>query len=182
MTRIVVGLLIIVGIIAADQYSKWFVLEEIFRPALLEAGADISDLSIPFLQWLQAPGGLFPSITLPMTPFFNLSMVWNTGISFGFLSDGALGGPMGLILLAGAIALFFFIWMVRSQTWWEVIPLATVIGGAIGNVIDRFRFGAVADFLDVYYQGIHFPTFNIADAAISIGIAFLILHGLFSKS
>ena len=177
-----IGVLIAVFVVAADQFSKWFILEEIFRPALLEQGAEISDRSIPFIEWLQMPGGIFPPVSLEIFSFLNFSMLWNTGISFGFLSDGAMGGPMALILLAGVITLFFTIWMVRSREWLEVIPLAIVIGGAVGNVIDRLRFGAVADFLDVHYAGWHFPTFNIADACISIGIAILILHGLFSKA
>lgn len=181
MVKPAIGLIFIALVILLDQISKWFVLEEVFRPALIESGAEISERSIGFFEWIQVPGGLFPPISLPMNDFFNLTMVWNRGISFGFLSDGALLGPMGLVAMAGVIALFFFIWMVRSDLWGEVIALSALIGGALGNIYDRLRFGAVADFLDVHYAGMHFPTFNIADAAISIGIAFLILHGLFSK-
>lgn len=178
----VYGLCLILIILAADQISKWYILEEVFRPALLEMGADISDRSIPLLEWLQAPGRLFPPVSLEIFPFLNFSMLWNTGISFGFLADGALGGPMGPMALAGVITVFFTIWMLRSRSGVEVFALALVIGGAIGNMIDRLRFGAVADFLDVHVAGWHFPTFNIADACISIGVAILIIHGLFSKS
>jgi signal peptidase II len=102
-------------------------------------------------------------------------MVWNFGISFGLMSGG------GLILLGviTAIIIGFAVWMARASAKVEIVALAMIVGGALGNVADRLRFGAVADFLDFHWGGIHFPAFNVADAAISIGVVLLLLHGLF---
>jgi signal peptidase II len=77
------------------------------------------------------------------------------------------------------IAIGFFIWLLRCQRWQTALALVLVIGGAVGNIIDRVRFGAVADFLDFHAFGWHFPAFNLADSAITVGIAFLLIDSLF---
>jgi signal peptidase II len=116
---------------------------------------------------------------IEVLPFFNLVLVWNPGISFGMLTDGIVTGPLPLILFSIAISLFFTVWLWRTDHKWLAIAIGAVIGGALGNVIDRIRFGAVIDFLDFHAFGWHYPAFNVADSAIVLGIAFVVLDGLF---
>ena len=110
-------------------------------------------------------------------PFFNLVLVWNRGISFGMFGGGALP-PWLLGAVALAVTLALVIWLRRVETRLLAATIGLVIGGALGNVIDRFRFGAVADFLDFHWGGYHWPAFNLADAAISIGVVILLLDAL----
>ncbi len=116
-----------------------------------------------------------------VTGFFNLVMVWNRGVSFGMF--GGLGeiGPWILSALATAIAIGLSVWLWRADTRLIGTALGLIIGGAIGNVIDRIRFGAVVDFLDVHAFGYHWPAFNIADSAITIGVGLLLIDSLFGK-
>lgn len=112
-------------------------------------------------------------------PFFNLVSVWNYGISFGMFKAGS---PLGAYLLIGValvITGFFLVWLLRAKRVFQVIACAFVIGGALGNVIDRAIYGAVFDFLDVHGFGYHWPAFNIADSAVFIGIAMIVADGLF---
>lgn len=153
-----------------DQASKWWVLEKIFRREL-----GLGD-PMRFIDWLEQAPDFLPPVTIPLTSFFNLSMVWNTGISFGFLGTMAPGLLMLVMLVISSV---FFIWMLRSHAFPEILALSLIIGGAVGNVIDRFRFGAVADFLDFHWGQWHFPAFNLADSAISAGVALLLIHSLF---
>jgi signal peptidase II len=113
-----------------------------------------------------------------LTPFFNLVVVWNRGVSFGmFDSDGALA-PWLLSGLALAVVLALLVWLRRVEHPLPGVGLGLIIGGAVGNVIDRVRFGAVIDFLDVHALGWHWPAFNVADSAICIGAALLLVDGL----
>jgi signal peptidase II len=111
---------------------------------------------------------------ISVTPFLQWSKVWNKGMSFGML-QGLPGGNAILLAIAAIIVVGLSVWMSQQRTRLGQISLALVIGGAIGNMIDRFRHGAVADFIDLYYGAYHWPTFNIADAAICIGVAGLLL-------
>jgi signal peptidase II len=113
-----------------------------------------------------------------LTPFFNLVVVWNRGVSFGmFDSDGALA-PWLLSGLALAVVGALLLWLRRVDHPLPGAALGLIIGGAVGNVIDRVRFGAVVDFLDVHAMGWHWPAFNVADSAICIGAALLLVDGL----
>ena len=113
-----------------------------------------------------------------VTPFFNLVVVWNRGVSFGmFGSDGALA-PWILSGLALAVVVALLVWLRQVDHPLPGVGLGLIIGGAVGNVIDRVRFGAVLDFLDVHALGWHWPAFNVADSAICIGAAFLLVDGL----
>jgi lipoprotein signal peptidase len=108
-------------------------------------------------------------------------MVWNRGVTFGLLSgDGPLN-HLVLALLAAAIALFLLRWMTRAETPWVAVALGAVIGGAVGNVIDRLRFGAVVDFVDAHAWGWHWYVFNIADAGIVCGVGVLLVDALFRR-
>ena len=108
-----------------------------------------------------------------VTGFFNIAWVWNFGVSFGMFGDGAIP-PWGLKLAAGAIVTALVVWLWRADTKWSALGLALVIGGALGNIIDRAIWGAVYDFLDFHAFGAHFPAFNLADSAITLGVATLI--------
>lgn len=117
---------------------------------------------------------------IEVTPFFNLRLVWNPGVSFGMLGDGAVG-PWTFFAFSSLFAVALAVWMVRTHGTVLRYGLALMIGGAMGNAIDRVRWGAVADFLDVHAWGWHFWTFNVADAAISVGAVLLIADSLFRR-
>lgn len=124
-----------------------------------------------------------PPRIIEVTPFFNLVMVWNRGISFGLFNSGAAWNAYVMPILAGVIAagLLFILW--RSASRLVAIALGLVIGGAVGNIIDRLRFdGGVADFLDFHLGGWHWPAFNVADAAITVGAILFVLESLFVDS
>jgi signal peptidase II len=110
-----------------------------------------------------------------VTDFFTLVMVWNRGVSFGLFQQGDDVGRYLLTGFAVVVALVLIAWMWRNGARIAVIGLALVAGGALGNAYDRVVYGAVADFFDFHLDGIHFWAFNIADAAITIGVGFLLL-------
>jgi signal peptidase II len=113
-----------------------------------------------------------------LTPFLNLVMVWNRGVSFGmFNSSGALA-PWILSGLALVVVVALLSWLRRVEHPLTGCGLGLIVGGAVGNVIDRLRFGAVIDFLDFHALGWHWPAFNVADSAICIGAALLLVDGL----
>ena len=111
-----------------------------------------------------------------ITSFFNIVRVHNTGAAFSFLAS-ASGWQRWFFVGLGAVATVFIIWMLRSHGGQRLFSwaLALILGGAIGNVIDRLLHGYVVDFIQVHAGGWYFPSFNIADSAISIGAALLIL-------
>jgi signal peptidase II len=110
--------------------------------------------------------------------FFDLVTVWNTGVSFGmFGGDGALP-PWLLSAVAVAISIMLFVWLQRVVLRWTAVAIGLVIGGAVGNVVDRALWGAVFDFADFHIGGWHWPAFNVADAAIVVGVAGLLLESL----
>jgi len=111
-----------------------------------------------------------------VTSFFNVVRVHNSGAAFSFLA-GAGGWQRWLFTGIGVAAALFIIWMLKSHAGQKLFSfaLACILGGAIGNVIDRSLYGYVVDFLDFHVAGWHFPAFNVADSAITIGAVFLIL-------
>lgn len=123
--------------------------------------------------------------SIPVIPgFFSITFIHNTGGAFGFMADMS---PVFRIILFNFMPLFaiFFIFYFYKKTPETYSMLRTgfslILGGAIGNMIDRFRFGKVVDFLDFYIGNIHWPAFNAADSAISIGIGIFIFHIIFKK-
>jgi signal peptidase II len=116
---------------------------------------------------------------IEVLPFFNLVTVWNYGISFGMFNSGSASGSIIFVGLALAIVVALLVWLRNVTTPLIAAALGLVIGGAIGNVIDRLRFGAVFDFLDFHAAGWHWPAFNIADSAICIGVFLLCIDALF---
>lgn len=122
--------------------------------------------------------------SLPLLPgFLDLTLAFNEGAAFSFLSDAGGWQRWFFTVLAVVVSTVLLVWLKRTprNDWKTALPLSLVLGGAIGNVIDRIRFGHVVDFIDVYYKDWHFPAFNVADSAISVGAVLLILFGLLSS-
>ena len=114
-----------------------------------------------------------------VTSFFNVVRAHNAGAAFSFLA-GASGWQRWFFTVLGLVAAIVIVWMLRSHPGQKLFSfaMACILGGAIGNVIDRMMYGYVVDFLDFHWRGMHFPAFNVADSAISIGAACLILDEL----
>jgi signal peptidase II len=130
-------------------------------------------------KWL-AERLLEPYIQVHVLPLFNLTLVYNKGAAFSFLSQAGGWQRWFFSLLAVAVSVFIVLWLRRldTQDKWTAAGLSLVLGGAIGNLIDRLIYGHVIDFIDLYYSTYHFPTFNIADSAITVGATLLIVHSL----
>ncbi len=116
---------------------------------------------------------------IEVLPFFNLVTVWNYGISFGLFNSGSAGASIVFVVLALAIVAALGFWLRSADHPLVGVALGLVIGGAIGNVVDRVRYGAVFDFLDIHAFGWHWPAFNIADSAITVGVVLLCFDALF---
>ena len=115
---------------------------------------------------------------LELTGFFNMVLVYNKGAAFSFLSDAAGWQTPALIVFALVAIGIVGTFIVRSPGRRLLCTgLALILGGALGNLIDRLRFGSVVDFLDFHAQGWHWPAFNVADSAITLGAALIILEG-----
>ena len=114
-----------------------------------------------------------------LSPFLDLTLRWNPGVSFSLFAQETAAGRWALLAVTGAVTAMLCIWLWRVQSPVTALGLGAIVGGALGNGYDRFAYGAVADFLDLHAFGRHFFVFNIADAAINLGVALLILDGLF---
>ena len=112
----------------------------------------------------------------PVTEFFNIVRVHNEGAAFSFLATAG-GWQRWFFTGLGVVATLFMVWMLHKHPSQKLfgLAIACILGGAVGNVIDRVMYGYVVDFLDFHYAGIHFPAFNVADCGISVGAALLIL-------
>lgn len=115
--------------------------------------------------------------SIPLVPSFQLTYLRNTGAAFSFLRDAGGWQRWFFITLAGVASVGISVWLKRlpSDRRWEAGAWALVLGGALGNLIDRVAYGYVIDFLDVYYGEWHFPAFNVADSAITVGVGMLLL-------
>ena len=149
--RLTLGLGVAALIVMLDQAVKWWILAVVMQP---------------------------PRV-IEVTSYFNLVLTWNRGVSFGMFSHGSAWMPYVWVGLAAAIGVFLVGWLWRTDRLWLAGSLGLILGGAIGNAVDRLRFGAVADFLDFHVNSWHWPAFNIADSAISIGVALIIIDSLF---
>lgn len=116
---------------------------------------------------------------IPVTGYFNLVRVHNAGAAFSFLA-GASGWQRWFFTALGLVAAVVIVWMIKNHPGQRLfcLALACILGGAVGNVIDRVLYGYVVDFLDFHWAGMHFPAFNVADSAISLGAVGLILDEL----
>ncbi|MCA3269835.1 MAG: signal peptidase II [Alphaproteobacteria bacterium] len=116
-----------------------------------------------------------PPRQIVLTSFFNLTPVWNRGVSFGMFKAGDETQVYALILVALVISSVVFAWLLKAPDRSHALCYGAIIGGALGNVVDRLRFHAVFDFFDFHIGGWHYPAFNIADASIVCGVAVLLL-------
>ena len=121
---------------------------------------------------------------LAVMPMFNFTLMHNTGAAFSFLNDAGGWQRWFFTIIALGVSIFLTLWLKRLtvQEKLQAIALALILGGAIGNVIDRMWLGYVVDFLDVYYANWHFPAFNIADSAITIGAVLIIYDSFFGAA
>tara|TARA_B100000459_G_scaffold97494_1_gene55490 strand:+ start:375 stop:782 length:408 start_codon:yes stop_codon:yes gene_type:complete len=123
-----------------------------------------------------------PPRIIEVLPWFNLVPVWNTGISFGMLADYSDWMPGIISGLTIIISLVLLAWLFVAVSVSIKLALSLILGGAVGNIIDRIRFGAVIDFVDIHFFDFHWPAFNVADSAITIGVALFLLDGFLKKS
>jgi signal peptidase II len=148
-----VGVGLALAVIVLDQLTKWYMVTVVMAP---------------------------PRV-IEITGFFNLVLTWNRGVSFGMLGGGE--GAVGWWLLSVVAVLIvggLLVWLWRADRPILAVALGLVIGGALGNVIDRLRLGAVADFLDFHLGAYHWPAFNLADSAITLGVIALVVPTLFA--
>ena len=120
----------------------------------------------------------------PVLPGFNLMLTYNTGAAFSFLAHAGGWQRWFFLGLGAAVSIGLIVWLGRLKPGekWLAIALALILGGAVGNLIDRAWLGQVIDFIDLYYAGWHWPAFNVADSAITIGAALLVLESLWSRN
>lgn len=147
------GFLLALGVFLADRLSKWWIVEVFDLPAR----GDVA-----------------------LLPFLDLTMVWNQGMSMGLFQADGDAGRYALIALTGAVAIGLAVWMWFARERLLVLGLGLVVGGAVGNIWDRVAYGAVADFIHLHALGYSFYVFNLADSAISVGIALLLWDALLS--
>ncbi len=117
--------------------------------------------------------------TVTLTPFFDLVLLWNRGISYGLLPQESALGRWGLILFAFGASLALAAWLARLDSRLAAVSIGLIIGGAVGNAIDRILYGAVADFFSFHAFGYQWYVFNIADTAIVAGVVGLLYDSLF---
>lgn len=156
-----------------DQVSKWWITESMIKPAL---GAENS---YGLIDWYAMASEQLPYTAIEIFSFFNIVMVWNKGVSFGMLTQDSALGSWLLVGLSVIITIWFVIWLFTAKSTIQKTAIALVIGGAIGNAIDRVRFNGVIDFLDFHAFGWHYPAFNVADSCIVVGVIILMIYALF---
>lgn len=127
-------------------------------------------------------GSFAPYESVEVTPFFNLVLVHNRGAAFSFLADAG-GWQREFFIAVALVASVWITWLLRKHAGEKLFcfALALILGGAIGNVVDRVLFGAVVDFLDFHAFGYHWPAFNVADMGISVGAALLVWDAIVTR-
>lgn len=141
--------------------------------AILVAIADqLSKLGIEHL-FADRPLGA----VMPLTPFFNLLLTHNAGITFGMFNNGRTANALIFSGLALVVVIVLINWLRRAETTLLAVSIGLIVGGAAGNVLDRLFKGSVVDFLDFHLGSWHWPAFNVADSAICIGVIAMLLEG-----
>lgn len=152
MTNRTSGYALALGVFAVDQLAKWVML----GPLALRDVGQIGLLSV-----------------------FNFTYVENHGVSLGMLTADSQTERWALVAVTAAIATGVAVWMAREKNRWDIVALGLVLGGALGNIVDRARFGYVVDFLDLHFGEFRpFMVFNVADAAITCGVVLLLARSL----
>ncbi len=148
--RLLPPLILTVGAVATDQVTKWIILTQVMTP---------------------------PKV-IEVSSFFNLVLTFNTGVSFGLLGEYFATRQNTLAVLSLTVVAVLLVWAIKSALPTERRGLGLIAGGALGNILDRWRQGAVTDFLDFHWQGMHWPTFNAADIFIFLGAVHLLASAL----
>jgi signal peptidase II len=130
---------------------------------------------LAILEWVQPPPA-----GVSITGFLAIVLVWNRGMSFGMFNTGDPLVPWILGALAVAVAIGLVWWLAKAQRWLVILGVSLVLGGAVGNLIDRLLYGAVVDFVLLHAGGWRFPAFNVADSAITLGVIALLWDSLFA--
>lgn len=145
----------------------------------------LSAVMVVLDQWTKAIAVAHLEYNQPVAVFpgLNWTLIHNYGGAFSFLSSQPGWQKWFFLVVASAVTLGLLEWLRRTprSNWVLCLPLALLVGGAIGNLIDRATLGYVIDFVDVYYQTHHWPVFNLADSCVTVGIVWLICYELFSK-
>lgn len=124
---------------------------------------------------------MLPHESIPVTAFFALTYVRNTGAAFGVLAAAPAGVRLPLfvaVTVLAAAALLSYLRHTPADQRWRVMALGGILGGALGNLLDRVRYGEVIDFLDVHWGELHWPAFNVADAAITVGVVIVLVQSV----
>jgi len=168
MNRIFKIIAIIIGVIILDQAAKSVLLY------MLTGGVPFSAPAFSLLP--------YPYMIARAGDFFNIVFTWNPGTSFSLFRNLGESAPLIIIILTGVIigAIGYHLFM-RTKLGYEKWALSLIVGGALGNLIDRIRFGAVIDFLDFHVRGWHWPAFNIADIFITIGVMVLVIWWIINR-
>lgn len=153
---------IILGVIVLDQLTKGFLLYLITGSVIWSGAA-----------WTIVPS---PYLMAHVCDFFNIVFTWNPGTAFSLLRSLGEVAPIIIILATALIIGFLGYYLFRYVSRSERFPIALIIGGALGNLIDRLRFGAVIDFLDFHVNSWHWPAFNVADICICVGVGLYLLN------
>ncbi len=146
------GMLVAIFGLASDRFHKWWMLHVFDMPAR----------------------GRYQ-----VTSFFDMVMAWNKGVSYGLFQAETTLGRVGLICFALAVVAGLGLWLAKTETRMTAVAIGLVIGGALGNVLDRFVYGAVADFFSFHALGFYWYIFNVADIWIVLGVALILLESVF---
>ena len=132
--------------------------------------------------WLLGPMQLREKGEIYLLPFFQFTWTQNIGVSLGMLPAQSTEMRLGLVALTVAIALFVLVWMMIEKKMWDIVPLSLILGGAAGNILDRWRVGYVVDYADLHFGSFRpFLIFNLADVAISLGVLIMLARWLFLR-
>ena len=154
------GLAAATAALIADQLSKYVIVERVMRPEGVTR--------TPF----------YVNRVIEILPMFDLRLSWNTGISFSLFNSGEAGTVAALLIIQMVVSLVLIWWLWQLDRPWLQIACGLIIGGALGNIVDRATVGAVADFLLVHWRDWEFPTFNLADTCITIGAGMWLLDAM----
>ncbi|PLK27052.1 signal peptidase II [Novosphingobium sp. TH158] len=145
--------------------------------------AGITFLADQALKWLvMGPLALPERLQIDLVPFFRLTWAENRGVSLGMFTAESDAGRWSLVALTALISIGVVVWMLREKARGDILALGLVLGGALGNIVDRVRFGYVADYADLHFGEFRpFMIFNLADAAISIGVLIVLARSLLSR-
>jgi len=129
-------------------------------------------------QWAEA--GLIPYEPQSVLPMLNLTLMYNEGAAFSFLSNAGGWQRWFFVAVGVGVTVALIIWLrsLKGSERWQALGLTLIVGGAVGNLIDRVLQGRVVDFIDVYYGRWHWPAFNVADSAITVGVVLLLIDGV----